>query len=448
MKIKLENKQKHGHIPEWYPLDNAAKIFPAIISKRMTSLFRVSATLKKPINIKKLQLALDKMITRCPYFNVRLKAGMFWYFFEKNKNPPKLMADSKYPCMNYNIKKRKNHLFRVLPYNNRIAIEFSHGLTDGTGAMLFLKSLIAEYLEISGVFSTDKSGLLPAESIPDKTEIEDGFKVHYNKEIPPPNKTEPAFHLPEKLAPTGEYRITTGICPVKTVLKISKQHNCSLTEYLAAQFIDSYQDYYRSLSSKVKKKIGAPIILRIPINLRKMFPSKTMLNFFLAINAKIDPRLGEYTFDEIIVHVKAALNTGVDPKSIQQQIRRNVKGEMFLFAKLNPLFIKNIALKLIYMLIGDNRVTSSLSNIGKVSMPDVYANEIERFDFIPPPTFLNRINSSVLSWKDNLYFSFGNLGSERVIETIFFRKLIKAGIPVKIESNNQEVVCHIVQDAE
>jgi len=434
MSHKRDEKKKE--IPEWYRLDNAAKIFPAIISKRMTSLFRISATLKQPINLSRLQQALDDMIKRCPYFNVRLKAGMFWYFFEKNKTTPVIMADSKYPCMNYNIKQRRNHLFRVVPYYNRIAVEFSHGLTDGTGAMIFLKSLIAQYLELSGVHSDKKEGILSIESEPDRAEIEDGFKLHYKSEIPPPPKTAKAFHLPEKLGEVGQYFITTGISPVKTVLQIARDNSCTITELLTTVLMKSYQDYFQKLPPKQQKKKGAPIVLRIPVNLRTMFPSKSMLNFFLAVNASIDPRLGEYSFDEILKNVQSTMNTGIDPKVIQQQITRNVKGELSLFAKLNPLFIKNIALKLIYKRVGDNRITCSLSNIGKVSMPTEYASEIERFDFIPPPTLLNRINSSVLSWNDKLYFSFGDLGKTRVLEKIFFRNLIKMGIPVKVETNN------------
>ena len=47
--------------------------------------------------------------------------------------------------------------FRVLVYKNRVAVEFFHALTDGTGALVFVKTLLAEYL-------SEKYGLsVPAE---------------------------------------------------------------------------------------------------------------------------------------------------------------------------------------------------------------------------------------------------------------------------------------------
>lgn len=35
---------------------------------------------------------------------------------------------------------------RVLVYHDRIAVEFFHAITDGTGGTIFLKTLLAEYL--------------------------------------------------------------------------------------------------------------------------------------------------------------------------------------------------------------------------------------------------------------------------------------------------------------
>ena len=35
---------------QWYRLDNAALIFPAIIRKNWNNVFRVSATLKEPVD--------------------------------------------------------------------------------------------------------------------------------------------------------------------------------------------------------------------------------------------------------------------------------------------------------------------------------------------------------------------------------------------------------------
>ena len=108
----------------WFPLDNLAKIFPSNSSSRLTTLFRITAILTKPVKISILQLAFNNLLNRCPYFKVQLKAGFFWYFFQSNPIAPKIMADSKFPCMKMPFKNRRRVFLlgvfvfsRVPPYH-------------------------------------------------------------------------------------------------------------------------------------------------------------------------------------------------------------------------------------------------------------------------------------------------------------------------------------------
>ena len=48
---------------QWYRLDNAALIFPAIIRKNWNNVFRVSATLKEPVDPAALNRAIADLIT-------------------------------------------------------------------------------------------------------------------------------------------------------------------------------------------------------------------------------------------------------------------------------------------------------------------------------------------------------------------------------------------------
>ena len=58
-----------------------------------------------------------------------------------------------------------------------------------------------------------------------------------------------------------------------------------------------------------------PVKVLIPVNLRKIFNSGTLRNFVLYASPSIDPRLGEYTFEELcdmiaVVPQKAQLFKG------------------------------------------------------------------------------------------------------------------------------------------
>ena len=113
---------------EWYRLDNAGKLYPSITSTRVSTVFRLSATLYNNIDSKVLQIALNNIIEYFPYFKVNLKRGLFWYYFEHTEKYPKVQKETYYPCMFMFYKNKNSFPFRVLYYNNRISVEFSHSI--------------------------------------------------------------------------------------------------------------------------------------------------------------------------------------------------------------------------------------------------------------------------------------------------------------------------------
>jgi hypothetical protein len=131
----------------WYPLDNAAKIFPAITNNERTSVFRISASLKNTINISALYRALHKIEGRFPYYKVKMRKGFFWYYLESDKITTPVVADVHDPCRVFN---RKSSLFRVLARANRLSVEFSHIITDGGGAFEYFQTLLIHYLNECG----------------------------------------------------------------------------------------------------------------------------------------------------------------------------------------------------------------------------------------------------------------------------------------------------------
>ncbi|MBI9100125.1 MAG: hypothetical protein JEY91_16705, partial [Spirochaetaceae bacterium] len=245
-------------------------------------------------------------------------------------------------------------------------------------------------------------------------------------------KQNRAFHLPYILDWPGHYNIITAIIPVKQILEVCKAKAVSLTEFLTAVLIDSFQEYCRL---NIRQKKYKPIVINIPVNLRPIFNTITMKNFFIPLEPTIDPRLGIYTFDEILHKVHHYMRHEVDNKVLNQQITRNVKGEMNAIIRVLPLIVKNMMLPVIYNVLGENNYSSGLSNLGKVNMPEEITNKIERFEFIPAPSTGVKTKAAIVSFEDNLYISFGRLIKENPIEKLFFRKLRKMGIHIKIESN-------------
>ncbi len=244
-----------------------------------------------------------------------------------------------------------------------------------------------------------------------------------------------AFHLPYKLEPKGVYHITTGIMPVEQVLSRSKELNVTLTEYLAAIYLEALQDILFNLPEKKQKQLMKPIRLQVPVNLRRFFPSKTMRNFSLYVTPSIDPRLGKFSFEEILKKVYHYMRVEVSDRYISQIIARNVRGELHPLIRVTPLFIKRLFGKVIYNGRGEFLYSGVITNLGKVTLPEPLNSEVEEIQILPAPSPVTKTGCAINSYDDKLFINFGRTIKEPQVEKLFFRKLVKEGIIVKIETN-------------
>jgi len=238
--------------PEWYRLDNTANLYPSVISHRNTTLFRISVHLYKPVHVDRLTRALKQLVPRFPYYQVHLRKGAFWYTLEENPRLPLPVIDSRSPCRYMPIKQRGVLPFRVRVFSHTMAVEFSHAITDGTGALIFTKSLLAayslidlapaslEYKTLHNEYSEDPEIFL-FDQHPKAEEFKDAFLTHFDPTIPTPDQEKKVFHLPGRKLPVGHYRVITGDMPLKEVLSLAKSHNSSLTEFLTAVYFEALQ---------------------------------------------------------------------------------------------------------------------------------------------------------------------------------------------------------------
>ncbi|HOV14125.1 MAG TPA: hypothetical protein PK771_07570 [Spirochaetota bacterium] len=427
----MANLHKLNPKEKYYPLDNSAVFIASITDKSSPFIYRVSCELDAPIYLPDMEKAFHIAIERFPWFKAELRSGVFWYYLDPIHRSPKLSADSKFPVEYHRLSKGGRFLLRVRIFASRIACEFHHVLTDGTGAIEFLKTLVASYLTLRGVKTTNWEGIIKPDSDIDVSEFEDAYAGRIRKKIPSPEKLPPAFHLPGKRYSGIIYRITTGTASVSESLKIAKNHGISLTELFTAIYLFALQ----SISESEGTNFSKPICVQVPVNLRRMYPSKTLRNFFLFVPITLDTRLGHYEIEEIIKIVHYTMRLKLNTKEMDRQIRRNVGSEKNIFARLFPLIPKNFMLRLIGRRISDPPFTGSISNLGQIILPDEFAERIKRFDFIPARNTLTGANIGIVSWKDKLSITIGSLILNRDLERIFFTSCVKLGIPVTVEAN-------------
>ena len=179
----------------WVRLDNAAKIYPAARRKNWSNVFRQSVTLHDDIDIPVLQSALHIMVKRFPSIAARLRKGAFWYYLQQVEAAPEIKEEYSYPLVYMSKEEMRKCAFRVIVYRNRIAIEFFHSLTDGTGALIFLKNLVAEYLEQKyNIIIPHEHGITDRTISPKDEELEDCFLKNAGK-VPLSRKDTNAWHM-------------------------------------------------------------------------------------------------------------------------------------------------------------------------------------------------------------------------------------------------------------
>ena len=139
----------------------------------------------------------------------------------------------------------------------------------------------------------------------------------------------------------------------------------------------------------------------------------------------IDPRLGEYTFEEIVTQVHNYMRYYLNEKLLRGDITTNAETQRNPFIRIVPLFIKD----------QDKNSSAGLTNMGALKVPETMKPYIERFDIYMGQPFSTRTNCAIASFEDILTINFASSIAETDVERLFFRKLVQDGIHVKIESN-------------
>jgi len=431
---------------KWYKLDNAATIYPVVMNRKWMAMFRLCATLDEVIDRDALARALKKALRRMPTFNVCVKRGFFWFYLEELSGIPPIEEDVANPCLPIDSKMNNGFLFRVRCHENRIALEFFHVLTDGTGGMRFLKTLVAEYLSIKyGAVIPRDDEILNCSEPPHAKEIEDFFP-----NVAGPislSRGEPDAY---RITGTEEYdqfmNIITGIADINAIAERARGMGVSVTHYLAAVMIQSISDIQKKEWSRFRR--NKPIKICVPVNLRNFFPSKTLRNFASYVNPGVEFKYGDYTLKEIAHAVKCYMGLEATPQKLRAKLTANVEAQRHPLLRRAPLFVKKMAMRAVYRATGDVQSSALLSNLGIVTLPREMEKHVTRFDFQLGPLFQNKVTCGLISYRGKAYINFTRTIRETDTERGFFTHLVEEGIPVIIESNTRErklmEACHTV----
>ena len=432
MKIKNEPNPRDT----WYKLDLSANVYPTLQRKDFSSVYRISVTLKEEIQPELLQQALDMTLPRFPTFKVAMRRGLFWRYLEPNDRPgPFVQPDINNPCMPMRFRANNRYMIRVYYYHNRISLEAFHSLSDGNGALFLLRTLTAVYLRLLGHEIPNGMGVLDINEEPDPGELEDSYMKYASSKIRPPRSQGRAYRVKGTPEPLYTLNVLCGILPVDQVLAVARSHKVSVTEYLNAVLL--YALMQKQKMDGVWRE--RPLKLALPVNLRNLFPSITMRNFITMVYPSIDPRMGEYSFEDILKQVHHYMRYYINDKFLNADITTNDATQSHPLIRIVPLFIKDLVVRSFYVRVQDCQSSAGISNLGVLKLSPEMEEHVERFDVLMGQPFSARTNCAILSYKNQLVINFANSIKETDGERLFFRKLVQDGIHVMIETNKQEV---------
>ena len=461
----------------WYELDAFAKTYSSIISEGRTTCFRLSVLFSENIDLEILKNVVISLEKKYPFYNSELKKGIFWNYLQQKKTHFIIEEEKTYPCTDI----QKDNPLRIIYFNNKLSIEIAHFLTDGKGAALFFQDLIEEYLEKryflenfekdkknNLIYKTEKKKEIEIEKInkiinfgkkinknekdfenkkseknffektrellgndsvlknSQKNEYVDLYEK-YMRKVSKETTIKSAFHLPMKILEKGQYHITTGEIDVESLKEESKKYGTTIGKYLLSVYFKILLDRY----SQAKN----PIVIGVPVDLRKIFEETTYRNFFINITPSMDASLGAYTLSEIITYLDNYFALKITKKEFYKSIYKAMNPIQNIIIKSVPYLIKRMFFPFIFDYYGERGYTTGFSNLGIFKVNKKYEKYLKGFRFLPPPSKRCKIKMGVVSDFNKVYVNFGNLTANYDIERDFFVYLRKRGIKSKIITN-------------
>ena len=355
----------------WYALDDSAKIYPLSMRHGDMAIFRLSVYFKRDIVPEILQMALTFTIKRFPSFATTVKKGFFWHYLDMSKRIYIVEPESDIPCSPLPISRSGSQSFRVVYFNNRMSIEYFHILTDGTGGMIFLKTLTAEYLRLLGTKWSEAEGVLNINDIPTKSEIANEFLRADKSAGMSGFMHKPALQMSGKVSRIRPCRVLHFKMDASCLKKTAKSKNVTITAYiLALLFVAG-----KSATDEVQGDMN----IQVPVNMRKFYFSDTVRNFSMYCGVRL-PIDSISSTDSIIEEVSQQLIQKASQQNMSEMMTstRCING----FLKYIPLSVKVPIAQNAFGLFADITFSNTLSNLGIVTMPPQMAEQIDSMDFM------------------------------------------------------------------
>ena len=405
----------------WYPLDNAAIVYPLSLKHGQMPIFRLSVYLKEEVVGEILQMALNFTIKRFPSFATTIKNGFFWNYLDSCKRRFSVEEETSIPCKPLAVGGTRSQSFRVMYYRNRISVEYFHVLTDGTGGMYFLKTLTAVYLRLLGRKVGNTHGVFNIEKTPDPQETVNEFANSEVKNGVSGFMGKPAAQMSGKITDIKPCQVLHFEMDREKLHDKAREHGVTVTTYILAVM-------YLAIRHAMED-INGTVSIQVPVNMRKFNGSRTVRNYSMYFSCDLDVR-EITTLEEMLPKIESQLQEKAGWDSMSKMMSTTIKLVQSL--KFVPLVVKKPFVQIAYGFLGDKIFTSFLSNLGVVEVDEGMKDDIEKFDFLLGPSPICRTNCTLVTYQNTTVFSITKITKDPSFEEAMYDYLVKDGIPFKV----------------
>ena len=161
----------------------------------------------------------------------------------------------------------------------------------------------------------------------------------------------------------------------------------------------------------------------VPMDLRKMFPSRTLRNFVLYALPSLEPQNAGKPLPELLHSFADQIKQQLTREQLTSIMTYNVKTQQSWYFRYIPRSIKCGIMRIGYRFFGDSNSSLTVTNLGNVTLPPEMAAYVEQIGVILTPRMRSPYNCSVIAYNGQLTINIRRFPLSSELEEIFSRKL-------------------------
>lgn len=402
-----------------FAIDNASILFLALMRKKYTNVFRFSMTLKEPIQPDVLQKAVDRVYRRFPTIFAGFRPGFFHYTQFPIQEPPQVQPDP--GCLiTMPIRDIRKCAYRVFYKDNEISIEAFHALTDGYGSIASFSTLVAEYLRLlHGMHIPVEKTLRDVDAQPEDYEVTDDF-ITNQEGAPLLVPSCYAYQIPGVGQPEKEICSICHYYSVNDILDAAHRYGVSANTLISAVMASAIMEIQEKHLPTAKHK---PVRIMVPVDLRRLFSSRTLRNFVLYTLPTMKPSERHLPLKALMEKFQQEIRDQMDKKRLSAVMSYNVGTQSVWYFKMLPWFLKAAALRIGYRFFGESNSSITVTNLGNVKLPDAMQDYVTDFTCTLTPRVSSPYGCTVLSYNDRMCINICSFFKNHELNAVFARKM-------------------------